>query len=136
MKDLTLWNPKSLFSDKFERLFDGFFDTRFGMDPRVDIEENEENVLVKVELPGMARDEITIDLKDNILTISGEKKSERTKEGTKFHRTEIAYGCFSRAFQIPYAIDQEKIQAKFTDGLLQITLPKTEVEKPKQITID
>jgi len=137
MKDLTLWTPKSLFSDRFERIFDGIFETRFGLDPKVDIEETDESLLVKAELPGLTKEDISVDLKDSVLTISGEKKTEHSHKTRKFHRTEISYGTFQRSFQVPNNIQENNIKAEFKDGILKITLPKVEnAEEVKKIAID
>ncbi len=140
MKTLTLGFPRSFMPSVFERVFDQVSDwTEWGggfTSPNVDIIENVDSFIIKAELPGITKEDISIDLKDSTLTISGEKKTEKTDESKTYHKTEISYGKFSRSFQIPLDIAVDKIEAKFKDGILTLTLPKGEEEKPKQIEIN
>lgn len=129
--------------EEMNRLFDEFFgDRRRGVAdsqwmPAVDVSENESQMVVRAELPGMTHDDIEIQLQDNVLTLTGEKKQEqKQEEGENFHRIERSYGRFSRSFTLSADITQEDIKATFKDGVLEITLPKPAEVKPKKITIN
>lgn len=104
--------------------------------PAVDIHETEDGYVVKADLPGMKREDIQIDLKDNTLQIKGEKKFEEKVSKDNYIRTERAYGTFVRSFTLPHNVDPEKIKASYRDGVLELTLPKKEEAKPKQIKVE
>lgn len=141
--NVVRWRPlRELNSMQREmnRVFDSFF--REGDDvststwyPTVDIKETTETVEIYAELPGINKEDIKIAIRDNTLSLSGEKKSVEEEKDTNYHRVERAYGTFSRSFALPAKINQAKISAVFTDGVLQITLPKAEEEKPRHIEI-
>ncbi len=101
----------------------------------VDFTETDDEYKLRVELPGMEKDDVKIALNQNILTISGEKKGEDTKENESFHKREIRYGWFERSFSLPGDIDETKIKAKMKNGVLTIHVPKSEAAKPKRIPI-
>jgi len=103
--------------------------------PAVDIFETEGEIVVKAELPGMERKDITLNLEKNVLTLKGERRFEKETKDDNYHRVERSYGTFSRAFSIPATVDEEKIRADYKDGVLKIVLPKKEQSKPKQIRI-
>jgi len=103
--------------------------------PAVDIFETEGEIVVKAELPGMERKDITLNLEKNVLTLKGERRFEKETKEDNYHRIERSYGTFSRAFSIPATVDEEKIRADYKDGVLKIVLPKKEQSKPKQIRI-
>ena len=103
--------------------------------PSVDIFETEGEIVVKAELPGMSREDITLNLEKNVLTLRGERKFEKEAKDDNYHRIERSYGSFSRAFSIPVTVDEEKIRADYKEGVLKIVLPKKEQVKPKQIRI-
>lgn len=103
--------------------------------PRADICETDEDFNVKVEVPGIKREDVKINLENHVLSISGENKQENEEKGKKFHRIERYYGSFSRSFSLPENVDEDKIEAVFNDGLLTLRIPKTEVKKPKAIEI-
>jgi HSP20 family protein len=103
--------------------------------PAVDIFETEGEIVVKAELPGMERKDITLNLENNVLTLKGERRFEKETREENYHRIERSYGGFSRAFSIPAIVDEEKIRADYKDGVLKIALPKKEQAKPKQIKI-
>lgn len=136
MNSLVKFSPRTLFPATMERLFDDFFQDSITLNPRVDIKETEDDLIVKAELPGMTKDDINVELKDSILTISGEKKTESSDEQARFHKTEILYGSFSKSFHVPMHVKHDDISANFKDGILNIKIPKDESEKVKQITID
>ncbi|MFA6456116.1 MAG: Hsp20/alpha crystallin family protein [Bacteroidota bacterium] len=126
------------------RIFDEFFrgdilanDELFGRDwnPAVDIIENNDNYVLKAELPGMIKDDVKITLENNVLTIRGEKKQETEKKEENYHRVERSYGSFERSFTIPGSIKVNDIDAQYKDGVLTLTLPKAEEAKPKMIDV-
>src|SRR4030067_420937 len=104
--------------------------------PAVDIYETDESLIFKAELPGITKDGITVEVKDNTLTLKGEKKFEKEVKEEHYHRVERSYGTFQRAFTLPGTVQQDKVKAKFKDGILEISLPKQEAAKPKQIKVE
>ena len=94
--------------------------------PLVDISEDEKESLIKAELPGLKKEEIQVSLDNGMLTISGERKTEREEKTKKYHRVERAYGRFERSFTLPDKADSTKVNAEFKDGVLQVRLPKLE----------
>lgn len=143
MRDLASF-PSDMFSLQREmnKVFDSFFR---GVDepgllnaswtPAVDVAEEENDYIVKVELPGVSKDDVKITLESNILTVRGEKKAEKEINEKNYHRTERSYGSFQRSFTLPTSVKNDKIDAEYKDGILSITLPKAEEAKPKQIEV-
>jgi HSP20 family protein len=103
--------------------------------PPVDISEDDHNITLKAEIPGVKVEDVGITLENNVLTITGERKFKEEESKENFHRVERRYGKFTRSFTLPAGVDSEKVNATFEDGILNITLPKREAFKPKQITI-
>jgi len=103
--------------------------------PAVDIFEEGKEVVVKAEIPGMKKSEISIDVSENSITISGEKKEEKKVEKKDYHRVECSYGSFCRSFRLPENVNSDKAKATFKDGVLEIRMPKSGKEKKKKITI-
>ena len=103
--------------------------------PLADITEDDKEYLVKIEIPGMKREEVKVSMESGVLTISGERKLEKEEKNKKYHRVERAYGSFSRSFVIPDDVVADKIDAQFKDGILQVHLPKGEHAKPKTIEV-
>jgi HSP20 family protein len=99
--------------------------------PRLDLIESEATYEVKTELPGLAKKDIDISLNRDVLVIKGEKKSEKEESGKHYHRREGRYGTFYRSIRLPGEVNEEKIDATFKDGILTITLPKTEETKKR-----
>jgi HSP20 family protein len=118
--------------DELNRLFDSSVE---GWTPALDVHEDKDSYTIRVELPGMKREEIEVSLQDDALVISGERKTETRKEDTEVHRQERFYGKFSRALTFPTAVAGDKVTAAYKDGILTVTLPKAEEAKPKQITV-
>ena len=103
--------------------------------PPVDIYETDEALVMKAELPGFSKDDISIEMKENTLVIKGERKHEdEVKEGN-YHRMERSYGAFQRAFMLPMTVDQEKVKASYKDGILELRLPKVQAAQPKRIAV-
>jgi HSP20 family protein len=103
--------------------------------PLVDVEEGKDEVIVRAEVPGMTKEDISVTLQDNVLTLRGEKKQEKKEKGATFHRVERSYGSFVRSFTLPTLVQADKVKAAYKDGVLTINLPKAEEVKPKEISI-
>lgn len=103
--------------------------------PAVDVAEEENEYIAKVELPGVNKDDVKITLESNILMIRGEKKAEKETKDKNYHRTERSYGSFQRSFTLPMTVKSDKIDAAYKDGILTIVLPKAEEAKPKQFEV-
>jgi HSP20 family protein len=103
--------------------------------PPVDILEDANDLILRAELPGLKAEDVDIRIENNILTLRGERKSESKEDSANYHRRERSCGAFSRSFSLPSTVQQEKVAAEFKDGILQVTLPKREETKPKQISI-
>lgn len=134
--------------DPFFSLVDRFFNdglngvpaadsTTHSWVPAMDIVENDDAYLATADLPGLRKDDIDISVEEDVLTISGERKLENTTGDEKagFQRLERARGSFRRSFTLPQSVDLEKVQASFADGVLSVTLPKTEVVKARKVSI-
>ena len=104
--------------------------------PTTDIQETKDALLVKAELPGMEEKDINVEIENNTLTISGERKQEFKTEEKGFERIERSYGKFFRAFTLPPNVDPAKIAAHYTNGVLNVTLPKKEEAKPKKVHVE
>ncbi|MFV1957067.1 MAG: Hsp20/alpha crystallin family protein [bacterium] len=133
------WSLRGL-QDEMNRLFADLSgeDTGTGvakLTPAVDLVDTKDDVIVKVELPGIKKEDVDITLSDGLLTIKGEKKVENEeKEGSRYY-FERRYGSFTRAIALPAKVKPDKIKAKFTDGVLEVKLPKAEEEKTREIKI-
>jgi len=103
--------------------------------PLVDITEDDKEYVVKAEIPEMKKEDIKINVHDDVLTISGERKYEKEEKGKKYHRVERAYGSFMRSFTLPEEADGTKVSAEYKDGVLKVHLPKSEKAKPKAIEV-
>ncbi len=106
-----------------------------GWYPAVDIAESKDEFLIKVEIPGMSKDDLKIKLQENVLTVQGEKKQEKETKEQNYHRMERSYGSFCRSFRLTSPVKQDKIDANYKDGVLSISLPKAEEAKTKEIEI-
>ena len=103
--------------------------------PGIDLYEDKDNLYLKAELPGMTREQIEVSLHEGVLSISGERKSESKYEEAEVHRAERFFGRFQRTVTLPTPVSPDKVKAQYRDGVLTITLPKTEEAKPKQIDV-
>lgn len=139
--------------EQMERMFEDFFQRRFfapswmpriklpefaDISASVDMFEEGEDLVIKADLPGMKKDEISIDFADDVVTISGEKKTEERTERKDYHCVERSFGSFSRKLQLPVDIQIDKTRASFKDGVLEIRMPKSEEAKKKvrKIAVD
>ncbi len=142
-RELTTFPFESLnMQREINRMFDNFFRGGIQDDgaisfltPAVDIAEGDSDYTVRVELPGVSKDDVKITMQDNILTIRGEKKEEKEARESNYHRTERSFGSFQRSFTLPTHVKSDKIEATYKDGILTVTLPKAEEAKPKQIEV-
>jgi HSP20 family protein len=144
-KELTKWTPfreVSRLRDEIDRVWQDFFGSGRGIRPLgmewippVDILDTADKVTVKVEVPGMDAKNIEISLSGDVLTIKGEKKTERDEKGESFFLAERNYGSFYRSLRLPVEVEEDKIEATYKHGVLTITCPKKEAIKYKQIVI-
>ncbi len=104
--------------------------------PAVDISETDDTFEVRAELPGLTQDDVNVSVRDNVLTLRGEKRQEQTDDGKNYRRVERHYGSFQRAFTLPPNVDADAITATYRDGVLTLTVPKAEEVKPKEIPIE
>jgi HSP20 family protein len=145
---LMRWTPMgnlASFQHEMNRMFNEFFSGGNGeaagsglgsWTPSVDIHETEDGFVIKAELPGVSKDDISIDVHQNTLTLRGQRKHESEVKQDKYHRVERSYGTFQRSFVLPTMVDQDKVQATYKDGVLELHLPKSEAAKPKRIAIN
>jgi HSP20 family protein len=137
-----LWDPFAGLAEiqnEMNRLFDTSLRRHDGFDgafsPAFDMVVEKDNVVVKADLPGLSKDDISVSLQDNYLTIKGEKKHETEQKEANYFLSERVHGTFTRTIELPVAVDAKRIDARFKDGVLHVTLPKTEEAKPKQIEV-
>lgn len=124
-----------------DRLFGGGYftggeSTTAAWQPAVDIFENEAEIVIKVELPEVNRDDVQVNLDDRTLTIRGERKLEFEDKREGYHRVERTYGQFARSFTVPSNINREGLKATYKDGILRVMLPKAEEANPRQIAVE
>jgi HSP20 family protein len=143
---LVRWDPaRELDSLQAEmnRLFDGFFGTgsttRNGAlrrwIPSMDLVESGDELVLRADLPGMTEDDVSIEIKDNVLTVSGERRSENEEKGESFYRAERAFGSFSRSLTLPEGVSADAVKASFDKGVLEVRVPKPEERKPHRVAI-
>jgi HSP20 family protein len=135
---LSVWDP---FADlnrvqrEIEKNFFGPRNRQADFAPPVDVHEDDNALVLRAELPGVQRDDIDIQVDGNVLTLRGERKIEAEQDNRRYHRIERVYGTFVRQFQLPTNVDATKIEAKLTDGILTLSLPKKEEQKPRRIEV-
>jgi HSP20 family protein len=124
----------SLLPDVFTRFFEEPLAVR-PWSPSVDIEEKDNEIVVKADIPGVSEKDLEVRLENNTLTLKGERKFEKEDKQKGYHRIERGYGSFVRSFALPAAVDADKVQAHYKDGVLTVTLPKTEAAKARKVKI-
>ncbi len=150
MANIDVWNrgrfPRS-FSDMFREFDEAFEQMRrpylgsqlaggtSQFQPAVDIDESEDAYLISVDLPGIKKEDIQIDLNDRLLTISGERKYEQESGRGRSRQLERGYGMFQRSFSLPHATESDRVEAHFEDGVLEVMIPKSEESRAKRIEI-
>ena len=140
----SLWRNKgSLIAPTMEDFIEKFFygwpgivkDAELTWVPRVDVNETDKDIILDVELPGIDKKYVKVEVKDNILSISGERNQEKKTDNAESCRIERHYGKFERTFALPDTVLTDNVSAKYKDGILILTLPKTEKAKPKEIAV-
>src|ERR1700745_2241620 len=119
---------------EMNRLFSGYSTSTVREFPPVNIWLGDNSVVVTAELPGVSRDDVTLNLQDDVLTLEGKREPHQPEDGN-WQRRERRYGSFSRAVQLPFRIDPDKVQARFNKGILEIELQRLEADRPKKIEI-
>jgi HSP20 family protein len=133
--------------DDFDRDFDSLVQNFFGPSrggalanadwaPMLDVKEGKDEITVKADLPGLKKEEIQVNVDNGVLTISGERKHEEKSEDEGWHRVERSYGSFRRSVRLPQDVESSKVKAEYKDGVLSVTLAKSEASKPKAIKVD
>jgi len=145
--ELVRWNPiRDTFSlrNHMNRVFgDFYFPTNkeegdlpmWNWNPVVDVYDNDDNIVLKAEIPGIDKKDIEIDVKGRVLTLKGERSSDNEVKEDNYYRRERCFGKFERAFNLPVDVELDKIRANYKDGVLEIEIPKPEEKKPKQISV-
>ena len=138
------WRPFGVLSSlqkDINRLFEDFWPIHRenleegALSPALDVSEDENNIYVVADLPGVEEKDVKLNFQNGILTLFGEKQEEKETRGKNFHRVERSYGSFSRSISLPGEVDAEKATAGYKNGVLRVALPKKEEAKPKEITI-
>ncbi len=143
---LVRWEPvRELTSlqSEMNRLFNTFFDTPTPGNgtsarrwiPAMDLVETDEHFVLKADLPGLSEEDVSIEVEENVLTISGERKAEHEDKREGFVRVERSYGSFRRSLTLPEGIDPEGVSASFENGVLEVRIPKPEQRKPRKVAI-
>jgi HSP20 family protein len=149
LNKVTTWNPLREMDEaqnRFNPFFLAAFPNRMGSgeihsltvadwSPEVDISEDDRGYLLKADLPEMKKDDVRVTVEDGILSVSGERRSEKEDQKRKFHRIERSFGNFRRSFTLPEDADSTKVTAEFRDGVLKVHLPTTPVAKSKAIQV-
>jgi len=147
MSTMVTWNPfreldevqnrlSSFFGGGFNRLGNGNGGLKLASwSPQVDITEDEKEYLVKADLPEVKKDDVKVTVENGVLSVSGERKTEKEEKKRKFHRIERSYGSFERTFTLPDDADAAKVVAEFKEGVLKVHLPKSPTAKPKTIEV-
>ena len=131
-----------LFRRDITKIFDDFFSLKptdlFENQwiPTLDMEEDDKTIHIKAEIPGIDEKDLKVTIEDNVLTLSGEKKEEKTEENKKYHYSERRFGSFSRSISLPEGIKSDKVKASFKKGILKIHIPKDESRESKKININ
>jgi len=134
----SIWQEMDQLQREMNRLFDSSSRGRVVSAPSypaINIWTNDEGMLISAEMPAVHPDGINIDVNADALSISGDRKPDEVAKESIFHRRERSYGSFSRTIQLPFMVDTNKVEASFRNGVLMISLPRAEADKPKKITI-
>ncbi|MGD2269538.1 MAG: Hsp20/alpha crystallin family protein [Desulfobacterales bacterium] len=145
---LVKWDPfrnVATLQDRINRLFEDAFPRPRDQEddlslcawrPAVDIYETENGLVLKAELPGIKKEDVSVEIKDNILTLKGDRTADKEISEDNYFRRERCFGSFQRSFNLEHNVQPDKIKAKFKNGILEVEIPKPEQEKPKKITVD
>jgi HSP20 family protein len=147
---LIRWEPArelSSLQTEMNRVFNTFFDAPAGGDggnggqaarrwvPPMDLVETGDHFVLRADLPGLSEEDIQIEVEDNVLTVSGERKAEHEEQQEGFYRVERAFGLFRRSLTLPEGVDPDAVQAQFDKGVLEVRIPKPEERKPRRVSI-
>lgn len=139
---LVRWEPVrelSSLQSELNRAFSTFFDDDGGSTrrwaPAMDLVERDDHLVLKADLPGLSEEDVRIEVQDNVLTVSGDRKAEHEEKREGYYRMERAYGSFARSVTLPEGIEADRIDASFDKGVLEVRIPKPEERKPQRITI-
>jgi len=145
---LVRWDPArelDAFQSDMNRLFDSFFGRREGASgggyasrrwvPAMDLVETDDHLVLRADLPGVDRDDIEIEVKDGVLTVSGERKAQHEEKREGYHRVERSFGRFSRSLELPKGVEPDSVSASFDRGVLEVRMPKPAERKPTRIEI-
>ena len=143
---IVRWDPVrelDSFQTDMNRLFDGFFSARNGVTggghrrwiPAMDLVETDEHLVLRADLPGMSEEDVEIEIKDGVLTVSGERKAEHEEKQEGYYRVERASGGFTRSLSLPQGIDADEVTASFDRGVLEVRVPKPAERKPTRVQI-
>jgi HSP20 family protein len=140
---LVRWEPArevDSLQSEVNRVFDAFFGTAGGTRsrrwvPAMDLVETEDHLVLRADLPGLSRDDVELEIKDGVLTVSGERRADREEKSEGYYRVERAFGRFSRSLTLPDGIDADSVAAEFDDGVLEVRIPKPEQRKPHRVAI-
>lgn len=131
----NIWNDFDDLRDEMNLLFEDFGSQRIQAYPPVNLWSDTDEAILKAELPGLNREDITITVQNNMLTLEGNRKLETLKEDEDYHRRERGYGNFKRTITLPFSVDNDMVTAKVSNGILTVNLPRREEDKPKKISI-
>lgn len=140
-RSVSPWNELERMTNRLTRLFDEPWSGPSPVDggawmPAVNVEETPDELVLTAELPGMGHDDINLEVENNVLTLSGEKRGETEEDkDRRYHVWERTYGSFQRSFTLPRTVDPERIEARFENGILHVHMPKQEQAKGRKITI-
>ena len=143
---IVRWEPLrelTTLQNEMNRLFGTVFDTPAPSNggtlrrwmPAMDLVETQEHFVLRADLPGLAQEDVAIEVEDRVLTVSGERKSEHDDSKEGYHRVERAFGSFSRSLTLPEGVDADAVTASFDRGVLEVRIPKPEQRKPRKISI-
>ena len=132
------WREVDRLQREMNRLFEDYYPNtvrRAPSYPAMNVWSNEEGLYISAEVPGMHSDDIDISVVGDTLSVSGSRKADELTEGARYHRQERGYGNFNRALQLPFPVDVTKVDATFRNGVLSISLPRAEEDKPRKISV-
>jgi HSP20 family protein len=133
--DRDPWTEMDRIQRKMNRLFNTAMVQESGVYPAINLWSNSDKVLVTAEIPGYDPKEIQLSIMNNELNITGKRKPEEVKQGNQYHRQERTTGSFQRNISLPFTVESNKIEAHYLNGILSVTLPRAEADKPKKINI-
>ena len=140
---LVRWEPArevDTLQNEVNRVFDAFFGNGGSRVrrwvPPMDLVETDEHLVLRADLPGLTTDDVELEVKDGVLTVSGERKAEHEEKSEGFYRVERTFGRFSRSLTIPDGVDAEEITAEFNDGVLEVRIPKPAERQPRRVQIN